>query len=221
MASSSATAPGQSAFKFLQRGAIIQEFTVAGQNIVLGFPDPKAYASHNSSYFGETIGRVANRVQDARLRKLNDRAYTLKANNGTSSLHGGLQGWGKKTWQGPTLGLRDGKESVTFQYQSIHGEEGYPGTVDARVNYAGSTRVEDGIEMTVLDVEYEVRMSENQPDGVDETVINVTNHRSVMTLSMTPPAYVYPVLLAAISTLATSQPLKGLVPRSSRIFIYH
>lgn len=43
-------------FKFIKQGAIIQEWTVGGKNIVLGFSDPKEYAD-NPAYFGATIGR--------------------------------------------------------------------------------------------------------------------------------------------------------------------
>lgn len=47
--------------KFLPQGAIIQEFIVAGQNIVLGFPKEHPYSYLNAPFFGETIGRYANR----------------------------------------------------------------------------------------------------------------------------------------------------------------
>lgn len=50
-----------SSVKFLSQGAIIQEFIIAGQNIVLGFPTEKPYTYLNAPFFGETIGRYANR----------------------------------------------------------------------------------------------------------------------------------------------------------------
>lgn len=49
------------AFTFLPQGGIIQEFRVGGRNIVLGFPSAASYKTAESPFFGENIGRVANR----------------------------------------------------------------------------------------------------------------------------------------------------------------
>lgn len=160
-----------SAFTFLSQGALIQEFLVGGQNIVLGFPSAEFYKSDNAPYFGETIGRTTNRVKDARL-SLNGRIYQLEANDGPNCLHGGAQGWGKKDFEGPTPVNRHGKEGVTFTYLSKDGEEGYPGTVLCTVWYVAG--MEDG--KTVLDVEYQV---EFVGDECEETVVGVTNHRYI------------------------------------------
>ncbi|KIW15053.1 hypothetical protein PV08_07840 [Exophiala spinifera] len=160
----------ESNFSFLPQGAIIQEFKVAGQNIVLGFPDPEPYA--DSPFYGETIGRVANRIKNAEF-SLNGKTYKLAANNGPNSLHGGAQGWGKKRFQGPKPVNRDGKEGVLFTYLSRDGDEGYPGTVELRVWYTAWTEDEAGVSKTVLQTEYEV---EFVGDECDETVVNITNH---------------------------------------------
>jgi len=53
--------------KFLSLGAIIQEFKVNGINIVQGFDTEEQYQKYNGPYFGETIGRVANRVGGAKV----------------------------------------------------------------------------------------------------------------------------------------------------------
>ncbi|KZF18879.1 aldose 1-epimerase [Xylona heveae TC161] len=171
----------ESAFSFLPQGAIIQEFRVAGHNIVLGFPSAETYKTNNTPYFGETIGRIANRVSGAKLKNLNNTEYTLRANNGANSLHGGEEGWGKKIFDGPTPFLKDGKESVRFKYTSKDGEEGYPGTVDFSVSYTGSIEKHGDIEKTVLEIEYEARLSDSE-EPIEETAINVTNH-SYFTLS--------------------------------------
>lgn len=160
----------ESAFTFLAQGAAIQEFKIAGQNIVLGFPEPAFYKSDNAPYFGETIGRTTNRVKNAQLVGLNGKDYQLEANDGPNCLHGGLQGWGKKDFEGPTPVNRTGREGVRFTYLSKHGEEGYPGTVKCTVWYEAG--LEDG--KTVLDVEYQV---EFVGDECAETVVGVTNHR--------------------------------------------
>jgi hypothetical protein len=164
------THPPESAFTFLAQGALIQEFNVAGHNIVLGFPEASFYKTHNAPYFGETIGRTTNRIRDAKLHNLNGQTYRLAANDGPNCLHGGSQGWGKKDFEGPKPVNRHGKEGVEFRYVSKHMEEGYPGTVECKVWYMGS--MEDG--KTVLEVEYQVTFI---GDECNETVVGVTNHR--------------------------------------------
>jgi aldose 1-epimerase len=161
-----------SAFKFLPTGALIQEFKVGGQNIVLGFPKAEPYK--DAPFFGETIGRVANRIKNSTIESLNGKSYNLFANNGPHSLHGGKVGWGKKAFKGPEPISKDGKESVKFTYVSPDGEEGYPGTVELRVVYTAYEDQEDGVQKTFLVTEYEVELV---GDDADETVVNVTNHR--------------------------------------------
>ncbi|KAK5105454.1 hypothetical protein LTS08_001731 [Lithohypha guttulata] len=163
----------ESSVKFIPQGAIIQEFIVAGHNIVLGFPTEKPYTYLNAPFFGETIGRVANRIKDGKISALNGREYQLAQNNGKNSLHGGSVGWGKKIFSGPQLSNRNGKETVQFTYVSPDGEEGYPGTVKLRVWYSTTEQEEDGVRKIVLDMEYEAELIGQE---CDETAINITNH---------------------------------------------
>ena len=165
-----ANADAESAFTFIPRGAAIQEFKVAGHNIVQNFPEAALYTSVDHPYFGETIGRTTNRIKDAVIHNLNGKTYTLNANNGGHNLHGGTQGWNSKEWEGPKPVSRRGKEGVMFKYVSPDGDEGFPGTVEARVWYVAW--MEEG--KTVLEVEYEV---EFVGDECEETVVGVTNHR--------------------------------------------
>ncbi|KAK4119097.1 galactose mutarotase-like protein [Parathielavia appendiculata] len=167
---------------FLPLGAIIQELRVGGINIVQGFPEQSHYERYNGPYFGETIGRVANRIKGAKLDGLNGgQTYTLAANNGPNNLHGGNVGWGKKIWNGGTpVGVRkipgieglEGGESVKFTLVSQDGDEGFPGTVEVSVVYTVGKQVQDGKEVIVLAMEYEAELI----GGADETVINMTNH---------------------------------------------
>ncbi|KAG9235369.1 putative bifunctional protein gal10 [Amylocarpus encephaloides] len=175
-------------FQFLPLGAIIQTFFVGKTNIVQGFPKQADYVAHNGPFFGETIGRVANRVKNAKIDSLNNKSYALAANNGVNSLHGGVTGWGKRVWEGPKLvgvksidGLEGGKvgegleggESVKFSLKSEDGDEGYPGEVDASVTYTtGTQKTESGKVVNVLGIEYEVELV----GGAEETAVNVTNH---------------------------------------------
>ncbi|KAI9147721.1 Bifunctional protein [Paramyrothecium foliicola] len=168
-------------FTFLPLGAIIQTFVVNGTNIVQGFPTQDQYVQHNGPYFGETIGRIANRIKGAKLDDVNGKSYELIANEGPNSLHGGKEGWGKRIWDGPKpVGTREipgveglkGGESVEFSLVSEDGDQGYPGTVETKVIYTTGTQDVNGKEAVVLGIEYEAKLV----GGADETVINLTNH---------------------------------------------
>jgi len=161
------------AFTFLPLGAIIQKFNVNGKNIVQGFPTAELYKKYNAPYFGETIGRIANRVSNAKINDLNGKSYPLAANNAPNSLHGGVNGWGKREFEGPSSVSRNGKDATFFKYVSADGEEGYPGTVEFRVWYVQETENMDGAQHEVLHIEYEAELV---GDEVDETAISITNH---------------------------------------------
>ncbi|KAF2459547.1 galactose mutarotase-like domain-containing protein [Lineolata rhizophorae] len=182
-------------FKFLSLGAIIQEFNVSGLNIVQGFPTAEDYKKYNAPFFGEVIGRVANRVSGARINNLNGKSYQLAANNGPNSLHGGPMGWGKREFEGPILVNRDGKESVLFKYKSPDGEEGYPGTVELRVWYKPSIDESGPTPVIVLETEYEAELVD---DSVEETAVAVTNH-SYFNLSG------LPTIAGTVATLSTKK----------------
>lgn len=162
------------AFSFLPQGGIIQKFEINGRNIVLGFPSAESYKTKHSPFFGENIGRLANRISGAKINSLNGKSYSLTANNGPNSLHGGPEGWGKKTWEGPTATQRNGKEAILFKYLSKDGDEGFPGTVELRTWYTTTIEKDDGVEKTSLEIEYEVELV---GDEVEETAVGVTNHR--------------------------------------------
>jgi aldose 1-epimerase len=162
------------AFTFLPLGAIIQEFNINGRNIVQGFPTAELYKKYNAPFFGETIGRIANRVSNAKINDLNGKSYQLAANNGPNSLHGGDLGWGKREWEGPSDVERNGKQATLFKYISKDGEEGYPGTVEVKVWYVQEKEKDGGVEKEVLHIEFEAELV---GDEVGETAINITNHR--------------------------------------------
>lgn len=169
--------------KFLPLGAIIQSFDVGGINIVQGFPKQEQYPTHSTCFFGETIGRVANRIRAGKINSLNGKSYQLSLNDGANTLHGGTKGWGKQVWEGPTPvatksfpGLSGGNvenaKSVVFKLTSKDGDEGYPGTVAASVTYTTGTQKKDGKDVVVLSLEYEAQLV----GDAEETIINMTNH---------------------------------------------
>lgn len=167
----------ESAFTFLPQGALVQEFSVAGRNLVLSLPTAAQYAIHNSGYLGETIGRTTNRIRAGQIPNLNGKTYQLATNDvpRPNHLHGGNEGWGKKTWDGLKKVTRKGRQGLQFTYLSEDGDEGYPGTVEAKVWYvAGLEDGPGGRKETVLEVEHEVQFV---GDECAETVVGVTNHR--------------------------------------------
>ncbi|KAM7279651.1 hypothetical protein ACFE04_006785 [Oxalis oulophora] len=102
-------------------------------DVVLGFDSVDAYVKDNSPYFGCIVGRVANRIKDAKFTLLGQN-YSLPINNGPSSLHGGIKGFDKVVWD--VIEHTHGEQpSITFKYISYDGEEGYPGDVTVTAKY--------------------------------------------------------------------------------------
>lgn len=173
--------PETSPVKFLPLGAIIQEFKIGGRNITLGFPRQADYETVAHPYFGETIGRIPNRVSDGMVKNLNGRDYSLAQNErGITTLHGGVKGWGKCIWDGPKQVRRDGRDVLEFTLKSPDGDEGFPGEVEVRIWYHIDRKVQGqrgctGVEEVALDVEYEVEMVGREQD-IHETVCSLTNH---------------------------------------------
>lgn len=124
-------------------------------DVVLGFDSLAPYLGTHP-YFGALIGRYGNRIANARF-ALDGQTYTLPVNNGPNSLHGGNNGFDKQVWSASAEpGL------LVLTYTSPDGEEGYPGTLNARVTYALG-------EDNSLRIDYEA--TTDKP-----TVVNLTNH---------------------------------------------
>ncbi|MBI4475049.1 MAG: galactose mutarotase [Acidobacteria bacterium] len=128
-------------------------------DIVMGFDDVAGYET-KSPYFGAIIGRYANRIAKGQF-TLDGQTYKLAANNGSNHLHGGVKGFDKVVWQGQEMTTAEGAGAV-FTYTSPDGEEGYPGTVNARVTYTLTNRNE-------LAVDYVATTDKPTP-------VNLTHH---------------------------------------------
>ena len=100
-------------------------------NVILGFDSLSGYLQKNNPYFGALIGRYGNRIAKAKF-SLDGKEYTLAANNGPNSLHGGIKGFDKVVWRSEKL---PGDSSLQLTYQSKDGEEGYPGNLSVKVVY--------------------------------------------------------------------------------------
>jgi aldose 1-epimerase len=127
-------------------------------DIVLGFDDLQGYLD-SSPYFGCIVGRVANRVKDAKF-SLGGKEYTISGGK-PHSLHGGAKGFDKRMWKATPLMTTDGP-SLKLSRTSPDGEEGFPGKLDATVTY--TLLADNG-----LRIDY--RATTDKP-----TVVNLTNH---------------------------------------------
>jgi len=121
---------------------------------------------HLGPYYGAVVGRVANRIAGAKF-DLNDKTYTLAANNGSCSLHGGLCGFDKKIFKAAVSTTAGKSVSLVFTYTSVDDEEGYPGTLDVAVSYVLTTY--NTIEMT-----FQAVLAD--PAQRLRTPVNLTNH---------------------------------------------
>ena len=144
-------------------GGIITSWSAPDQSgkkssIVLGFDSLAGYLA-KPPYFGALIGRYGNRIAKGRF-KIDTATYTLATNNGANHLHGGNKGFDKVVWQATTD--NDSVPSLTLNYLSKDGEEGYPGNLNVTVQYTLTDEDE-------LKIEYNA--TTDKP-----TVLNLTNH---------------------------------------------
>lgn len=129
-------------------------------DVVLGYDTLDGYLKA-SPYFGALVGRYANRIARARF-TLNSITYTLAANNGANTLHGGRVGFDKVVWKVANAAVTPEGPQLTLSYLSRDGEEGYPGNLAVTATY---TLTEDD----ALRLEY--RATTDQ-----DTVVNLSQH---------------------------------------------
>jgi aldose 1-epimerase len=126
-------------------------------DVVLGFDSLVGYLN-DTRYLGAIVGRYAGRIAHARF-TLDGTTYRLAATDGPHHAHGGRRGFDKVVWRATPSA--DGA-GVEFRHTSPDGEEGYPGTLHARVTYGLTERNE-------LAVDYEVTTDKASP-------VNLTQH---------------------------------------------
>lgn len=123
--------------KIINFGGIITELHVRDKNgtlgdVVLGFETLEPYLE-KSPFFGALIGRVGNRIADAKF-TLDGVVYHLAANNGPNNLHGGVQGFDKKVWAAQPFENANG-QGLVLKLLSEDGDQGFPGNLQVTVTY--------------------------------------------------------------------------------------
>src|SRR5438477_5208671 len=129
------TNPAGMQVRILNDGGTVTKIIVPDRHrkmgdVVLGFESFDGYQQKKDPYFGSLVGRYANRIAQAKF-TLDGKIYTLAANNNGNSLHGGNKGFDKVLWTAEKLN----DSSLKLTYLSKDGEEGYPGTLNAKVTY--------------------------------------------------------------------------------------
>lgn len=148
------------------RGATITQIHVPDKDgkfadVTLGFDDVAGYEGEDNQYFGNTTGRVCNRIALGKF-TLDGKDYELAVNNEPNHLHGGKErSLDKVVWSATEVRDKQGA-GVLFNYTSPDGEEGYPGTLKIAVRF---TLTEDNSIRMV----YSAKTDKATP-------VNLTNH---------------------------------------------
>ncbi len=145
-------------------GATLQSFNAPDRNgrsadITLGYDDAASYISA-PNFWGQTIGRYANRIAGGRF-TLDGNPYQITLNDKTNTLHGGSVGFDKHVWK--IVSVTNGAQAkVVMTLTSPAGDQGYPGTLAVKVTYA----LDDKGALTI-----DFDATSDAP-----TIVNLTNH---------------------------------------------
>ncbi len=151
--------------RIMTLGAALQALSAPDRSgrvadVTLGYDDVRSYVEH-PNYWGQTIGRYANRIAGGRF-ALDGKTYQLTLNDKTNSLHGGTVGFDKRVWQILEVGDKDGLAKVALRLVSPAGDQGYPGRLTVTTTYTLDDRGSLTIDMDA---------STDAP-----TIVNLTNH---------------------------------------------
>ena len=151
--------------RIISYGAIVTEIQAPDRdgntiNVVYGSDTLEPYLGRFPA--AAVIGRVANRIANARF-SIDDVEYRVTVNHrGRHHLHGGDRGFAKVLWDAEALPTTENEARVRLTYLSVDGEDGYPGNVTATVTYS-------------LNDDNELRLDYTATTD-RATIINMTNH---------------------------------------------
>lgn len=107
---------------------------------------------------GFVAGRVANRIANGTFELDGVTYHTTKNENGTTTLHGGNNGFGDIPWTLQNIT----NNSITFSLVSLNNDNGFPGTLNVTTTYTLSND-------NKIDIEYRATTDK-------KTIFNPTNH---------------------------------------------
>jgi len=146
--------------RLLNYGGIIQSLCVRDKNgdlkdVVLGFNSVEEYEG-DPEYVGALVGRVANRIKDAKF-TLGGKEYQLAPMEFGNTIHGGVVGYSFRVWENSIE-----NDALVLTLHSPDGDEGFPGNLDVKVIYSFTDDAK-------LRIDYEAI-------GDSDTIVNLTNH---------------------------------------------
>lgn len=119
--------------EFTNYGATIVSVNVPDKdgkigNVILGFPALEGYLA-DTCYIGATIGRFANRIDQAKF-VLDNKTYYLHNNDNGNANHSGKSGFNFKVF-----GFSIDDDVLAFHLLSPDGDGGFPGELHLKVSY--------------------------------------------------------------------------------------
>jgi aldose 1-epimerase len=195
--------------RIMTLGATLQSLNAPDRSgriadVTLGYDDARSYAEH-PNYWGQTIGRYANRIAGGRF-ALDGKTYQLTLNDKTNSLHGGTIGFDKRNWQIVDVSDKGGLAKVALRLVSPAGDQGYPGSLTVTATYT----LDDRGSLTI-----DFDASTDAP-----TIVNLTNHAlfnlagegapgGALTHRLTVAAHRYTPVNAALIPTGELRPVAG------------
>lgn len=146
--------------ELLNYGAIVKSIVVPDkngikENVVLGFSTLDGYLQ-DASYIGATVGRFANRINNAEF-SIENKTFYLDKNDGKNNNHSGSAGFNIKIFD-----FSVNEDSVVFSLESKNEEGGFPGNISAKIIYKWTDKNELKIEFLAV--------------ADEPTPLNFTNH---------------------------------------------
>ena len=165
--------------RIMTYGATLQAFNAPDRDgriadITLGHDDAASYVTA-PNFWGQTIGRYANRIRNGRF-TLDGTPYQITLNDKANTLHGGTTGFDKRVWK--IVSVDSGAVAkVVMAFTSPAGDQGYPGTLTTTVTYALDDR-------GALSIDFDA--TSDAP-----TIVNLTNHALFNLAGEGSPAGIY------------------------------